>query len=94
MTSTRGSAGRAGVTPSEFLDDGHRDRLEQLVLQQQAEIAALQATIGRVRALRDLAEWAAKMAGETREVKVSVSDLSRALDGTLEGSPSTESLRR
>lgn len=79
-----GAAGRpngadpsaAGAIPShapDFLDGGHRQRLEDLILRQHQEIAELNEALDRVRALRELQQWA-DGAGHVR-----VSDLDRAL---------------
>jgi hypothetical protein len=84
------------VTPvrrPEFLDESHRQRLEELILQQQQEIQALQDTVDRVRALRNLAEWSARLAGGgDSDGHVKVSDLTRALDGAFEGSSRSSGL--
>jgi hypothetical protein len=74
----RGDATPTSLTTG-FLDDGHRQRLEALILQQDAEISALQGSLDRVRAVRDLAQWAAKIANEDQEGSVKTSDLNNAL---------------
>jgi len=70
------AAGARPVPNSEFLDDGHRQRLEELVLRQDREIAELEERLNRVRALRDLERWA-DGPGHVR-----VADLDRALRST------------
>jgi hypothetical protein len=63
-----------------FLDDKHRRRLEQLILQQAAEMAQSTAALDRVRALRDFAEWADRTAGGSETGgTIRVSDLTQAL---------------
>jgi hypothetical protein len=64
--------GGTGPVPG-FLDAGHRQRLEDLILRQQQEIAELNDALDRVRALRDLQQWA----GGPGQVRIS--DLDRAL---------------
>ncbi|MGS0687642.1 hypothetical protein ACVBEQ_21205 [Nakamurella sp. GG22] len=69
----------AGARPdrsSDFLDIGHRQRLEELILRQDREIAELNEALNRVRALRDLEQWA-DGPGHVR-----VADLDRALGST------------
>jgi hypothetical protein len=77
------SASAVLATPDssdDFLDVGHRGRLEQLILQQTAEMAQLQAALDRVRALRDLAEWADRLSDSTQPgATVRTSDLTQAL---------------
>jgi len=63
-----------------FLDGDHRHRLESLILQQDAEISRLNATLDRVRALVDLSQWAGRAVGPDAGSTVRVDDLSRALD--------------
>ncbi len=81
MTGLEPGIGRLGraSTGSGFLDHGHRGRLESLVLQQQAEIAVLNAALDRVRALSDLARWSDRIGGPGVDPLVRVSDLERAL---------------
>ena len=66
---------RPGQSP-DFLDGGHRQRLEDLILRQDREIAELNEALDRVRALRDLDQWA-DGSGHVR-----VADLDRALGST------------
>lgn len=69
----------AGAIPSEgpnFLDGEHRQRLEDLILRQHSELAALTEALDRVRALRDLQQWA------DGDGHVRVSDMNRALGST------------
>ena len=64
-----------------FLDADHRGRLESLILQQEYEISQMNAALDRVRALRDLAQWAARADGDTdAEGNIRSADLNRALD--------------
>lgn len=70
----------ASATSAQFLDPDHRGRLERLVLQQEAEIAQLNEALDRVRALRDLGQWAAHTEGAANAVgMIRIDDLSRAL---------------
>lgn len=64
-----------------FLDGGHRQRLESLIEQQQGTISRLNATLDRVRATTDLAQWAAAFTDRPTAVSVPVDDLKRALNG-------------
>ena len=62
-------------------DADHRGRLESLILQQEYEISQMNAALDRVRALRDLAQWAARADGDTdAEGNIRSADLNRALD--------------
>ena len=64
-----------------FLDAGHRGRLESLILQQESEMARMTGALDRVRALRDLAEWAVPAQNsDGNDLVIRISDLSRALD--------------
>ena len=65
-----------------FLDAGHRGRLEDLVLAQDADIRRLTAVIARVQALLELAEWSARTAQVTGEVTILAGDLAAALSQT------------
>lgn len=62
-----------------FLDGGHRRRLEDLIMRQEADLARATATIERVKALAEMAQWAARTAGPSRRVSVLVDDLLAAL---------------
>jgi hypothetical protein len=66
---------------SVFLDDGHRQRLETLIQDQQGTISRLNIALERVRALADLAEWATDLSESPSSGAIQVSDLRRALDG-------------
>jgi len=82
LTAGEPSTGRDGGPTSlttGFLDDGHRQRLEALILQQDAQISALQDTLDRVRAVRDLAQWAERTVNGNGEGSVKTSDLNKAL---------------
>jgi len=71
----------AHVESADFLDANHRGRLEALILQQESELTELNARLGRVRALRDLGQWAAVgEGGHDSAVTVRIEDLNRALD--------------
>ena len=65
-----------------FLDADHRGRLESVILQQESEMAQLNAVLDRVRALRDLGQWAAVTAhtGGDKGGTIRIADLTRALD--------------
>jgi hypothetical protein len=72
---------RAAAASDVFLDAGHRRRLEDLILQQESEMARMNATLDRVRALRDLGEWAGRSeSGDSADGAIRLSDLKRALD--------------
>ena len=74
-----------------FLDAGHRVRLESVILQQESEMAQLNAALDRVRALRDLTQWAVSTGtGDETAGTIRITDLSRALN--ISGS--TEAPRR
>src|SRR6478752_3878197 len=70
----------AAAQAAGFLDGDHRHRLESLILQQEAEISRLNATLDRVRALVDLSQWAGRAVGPDAGSTVRIDDLSRALD--------------
>ena len=80
MLLSQAEAALAAVQSAGFLDVDHRQRLESLILQQQAEISRLNATLDRVRALVDLAQWAGRAVGPDAGSTVRIDDLSRALD--------------
>jgi hypothetical protein len=61
-----------------FLDTGHRNRLDTLILAQQAELDEAGAVLDRLRALMDFSTWAAEE-GRVEEPAVLLSDLRRAL---------------
>ena len=72
-----------------FLDAGHRVRLESVILQQESEMAQLNAALDRVRALRDLTQWAVGTGtGDETGGTIRITDLSRALNtsGSTEAS--------
>jgi HPt (histidine-containing phosphotransfer) domain-containing protein len=62
-----------------FLDAAHRGRLEDLIEQQDQVISRLSATIARLQAAADLAEWAVDLAGSRGPASLPVSDLRLAL---------------
>ena len=64
--------------PKAFSDPEHRERLEDLVLQQAKEMAALHSTLDQIRALRDLSAWAQRTSTSSDAV-ILASDLSLAL---------------
>jgi hypothetical protein len=70
----------AAAQSAGFLDGDHRHRLESLILEQEAEISRLNATLDRVRALVDLSQWAGRAVGTDAGSTVRIDDLSRALD--------------
>ena len=55
--------------------------LQELVIDQAASMEALHAAMNRVRALRDLASWAAYDGGSDARASIQLSDLERALEG-------------
>lgn len=61
-----------------FIDGGHRDRLDMLIIAQQAELDESSAVVERVRALVDFSSWAATDSGYD-EPAIQVADLRRAL---------------
>jgi hypothetical protein len=70
---------RVAMSPASHSEGDHR-QLEILVIEQAESIRQLQATIDRVRALRDLAHWSGQATGTQGEDAVlKVSDLNRAL---------------
>ena len=70
----------AAASAGGFLDSEHRHRLDELVLRQDEEISELNAALDRVRALRDLAVWAARTVGGAQtDPTIRLSDLIRAL---------------
>jgi hypothetical protein len=80
MSLSQAEAALAAAQSAGFLDVDHRQRLESLILQQEAEISRLNAALDRVRALVDLSQWAGRAVGPGAGSTVRVDDLSRALD--------------
>ena len=62
-----------------FLDSGHRDRLDLLIIAQQAELDGLNAVMDRVQALLDFSAWSADEDGQGDDPVVRWTDLRRAL---------------
>ncbi len=77
---SQAEAALAAAQSAGFLDADHRQRLESMILQQEAEISRLNATLDRVRALVDLSQWAGRAVGPDAGSTVRIDDLSRALD--------------
>src|ERR1700712_1977081 len=66
------------AAPKPFSDPEHRERLEDLVLQQAQEMAALNLILDQVRALRDLSAWA-QGTSTSSDAVIRATDLSLAL---------------
>ena len=64
-----------------FMDDGHRRRLEDLILLQEADITRLNGVIERVEALVAMGRWSAGMSELSGPVAILVDDLAAALAG-------------
>jgi hypothetical protein len=73
---------KSEAAPRAFSDPEHRERLEDLVLQQAQEMAALNSTLDQIRALRDLSAWAQRTSS-TSDAVILASDLSLALGDRL-----------
>lgn len=82
LASALASADRQLTANSEmvFLDGNHRQRLESLVEQQQGVISRLNATLDRVRAVLDLAQWSAAFTDRPTRVTVLADDVRHALN--------------